>query len=408
MKTLLSPVLGLLLTALCGSILAGPKPSPAPADLEVSGPYVHENLTVFLLHGNEELPDAPILTLGEAIEKKFVTVTETGDVNQLMIENHSGDCFVYIHPGDIIKGGKQDRTLPNGFLLTRNSGKIPVDSFCVEQGRWAQRSGEAVDHFAGNSKALASKDLKLASKLTKSQGAVWEKVAAAQDKLSRNVGADVKAAASASSYQLTLENKELEKTIAAYVKAIDKETEQKAESAIGMAFAINGEFNSADVFASRELFGKLWPKLLESAATEAIGEKDQKPEGESAPSSLDKEKVVALIEESATGKEDREEVAGKNFLLRHESDRSVSFETYADGVASEKSGPKRLHWNVIGWEEEDRKALAGEAVPQRRSAPVSRESLPSTPAANDAEAVQEPQPESKTQRRGFFRSLFGR
>ena len=47
---------------------------------------------------------------------------------------------------------------------------------------------------------------------------------------------------------------------------------------IGYAFAINGKVNSADVYASHELFQKLWPKLLESSAVEAFSElqKDKK------------------------------------------------------------------------------------------------------------------------------------
>ena len=41
---------------------------------------------------------------------------------------------------------------------------------------------------------------------------------------------------------------------------------------IGYVFAINGHINSADVYASRALFLKLWPKLLEASAVEAIAE----------------------------------------------------------------------------------------------------------------------------------------
>lgn len=391
------------------------KPSSAPVptksdDWKLSGPFVHENLAVFLVHGKEELPDAPILTLGEAIESKAVTVTETGDVNQLVIENHSDEYHVYIHPGDIIKGGKQDRTLPNGFLLTRSSGKVSVDSFCVEQGRWAKRSGEAVDQFGSSSKALASKELKLASKLNQSQGDVWRSVNTAQEKLTRSLGADVKASASASSYQLTLENKTLEKRVQDYIAAIQKAADRSEEGAIGMAFAINGEFNSADVFASEALFEKLWPKLLESAATEAIGERSQ---GEEKPAHPTRKSMLAAIEEAAESREARENLSGKNFLLRREADRSVWFETYADGVvAGASAGPKRLHFNVIGWNEEDRAALAN-----REQSPGSMGNviLPgqggaAVPEVQLQEGAQEPNavPQSSSRRRGFLQNLFGR
>jgi len=41
---------------------------------------------------------------------------------------------------------------------------------------------------------------------------------------------------------------------------------------VGFAFAINGELNSADVYACKALFMKLWPKLLKAAAVEAVAE----------------------------------------------------------------------------------------------------------------------------------------
>ena len=41
---------------------------------------------------------------------------------------------------------------------------------------------------------------------------------------------------------------------------------------IGYVFAINGHVNSADVYASRALFVKLWPKLLKASAVEAVAE----------------------------------------------------------------------------------------------------------------------------------------
>ena len=51
---------------------------------------------------------------------------------------------VFIQAGDIVKGGKQDRVLTVSFLLPPNSGRVPIASFCVEQGRWSARGKE--DH----------------------------------------------------------------------------------------------------------------------------------------------------------------------------------------------------------------------------------------------------------------------
>ena len=43
---------------------------------------------------------------------------------------------------------------------------------------------------------------------------------------------------------------------------------------IGFAFAINGKFNTADIYGDPDLFQKLWPKLIETAAYEAISSYD--------------------------------------------------------------------------------------------------------------------------------------
>ena len=151
----------------------------AQADQELKGPYTYKNLQLFLIEGEETLTESNIVTLEEALKNKYVVVHETGNVNQLSIENQS-DFYVYIHPGDILKGGKQDRTLPNGFTLSPNSKPVQVASFCVEQGRWRQRGGEAVTMFAGSSKVLNAKNLKLAARYSKSQSGVWQNVGLVQ------------------------------------------------------------------------------------------------------------------------------------------------------------------------------------------------------------------------------------
>ena len=46
--------------------------------------------------------------------------------------------------GDIVKGGQQDRVLTVSLMLPPKSGRIPIASFCVEQGRWPARGKEDV------------------------------------------------------------------------------------------------------------------------------------------------------------------------------------------------------------------------------------------------------------------------
>jgi hypothetical protein len=70
---------------------------------KITGPFTHENLTVFLIHGPNKIGKS-FLTLEEALDQRKVIVYETRDVNELAIENVSNKD-VFIESGDIVKGG---------------------------------------------------------------------------------------------------------------------------------------------------------------------------------------------------------------------------------------------------------------------------------------------------------------
>src|SRR5262249_37565016 len=68
--------------------------------LTVSGPHVHDNLTVFLLHSKDQ--DArEFLTLDKGLDQKLVTVKEKDQeqVGELVIENKS-DKHLFLQEGD--------------------------------------------------------------------------------------------------------------------------------------------------------------------------------------------------------------------------------------------------------------------------------------------------------------------
>ena len=87
--------------------------------------------------------------------------------------------------------------------------------------------------------------------------------------LSVATGGEVAAAESPSSYQLTLENKEIAAAIAAQVLAFE-DLPNEHDDAVGFIYAVNGQIAGGDIYASHELFGKLWPRLLEASAVEAV------------------------------------------------------------------------------------------------------------------------------------------
>lgn len=288
-------------------------------DYTLSGPYTHANLTIFLVHG-KSLLEGNFLTLQEALEQKKVVVYETKDVNELAIQNLSNQD-VYVQSGDIVKGGEQDRMISIDFIVPPRSGRLPIAAFCVEQGRWSRRGNEVASGFTSSADAVATKDIKLAAKQANSQSGVWENVSVAQRKLSENVGTSVNSAVSETSLQLSVENRKVQETSGAYIKALAGIVQGKRD-VMGYVFAINGQVNSADVYASSSLFKKLWPKLLKANAVEAIVELQREKFEPATP-----EDAKVFLAESEDGKIAEKDVTQRVKLVTRENEKHIFFET---------------------------------------------------------------------------------
>src|ERR1019366_4522418 len=214
----------------------------------LSGPFIHDNLQIFLIHGDTQLEERHYATLSEALEKKLVVIKETGNVQELTIENLSKDLTVFLNAGDIVKGGRQDRTVRDDLILPPQSGQVPWASFCVEHGRWTKRGEESPTAFSSNTKSLSSRKEKLAARYGLSQSDVWSGVAEQQNKLNENVSrlagkpVELRDAASASSLQLSLENKDLDSVKRQYLDKFNPLLNGKTD-VIGFVYAINGELN---------------------------------------------------------------------------------------------------------------------------------------------------------------------
>src|SRR5512138_920337 len=98
-----------------------------PAAPRISGPYVYENLDVYLVHGRDQLAGRRQLRLARALAEKKVIVRETGSVSRLTIENLSAEP-VYVQAGEIVKGGRQDRVLSTDLVLPPRSGRVEIAS----------------------------------------------------------------------------------------------------------------------------------------------------------------------------------------------------------------------------------------------------------------------------------------
>lgn len=314
-------------------LAASPAAAESPGNL--SGPFNHGNLTIYLVHGDPAPGMAGrLVTLQEALAKGLVRVHETGNVRRLKIENLSKRP-VYLQAGDILKGGRQDRVITSDLVLPAKPGLVSIGAYCVERGRWAKRKGESQKRFSSAKTALPHRKLKLAllaearpprrsgpSRIEgprpsqqrqvqrlrqrqigrpSNQSQVWREVDKLQKKLSRNAAADVRSRKSRTSLQLSLENKALRAAVAKYVAALSAAPTKAAgrKPVVGVVVVINGKITGADVYAHPALFTRLWPKLLRAAATEALSEKDAKKQQQ--PRTGD---VAAFLAEARTaGKE---------------------------------------------------------------------------------------------------------
>ncbi len=363
--------------ALLAPAMLAPTTSLAEAQKpRVSGPIIHENVAVFFVHGTSTPGPVP-QTLQEAMAKGTVTVHETGNVQQLEIEN-TGSEAVFVQFGDIVKGGQQDRVLTVSLLLEPKSGRVPIGAYCVEQGRWAARGKEDVKRFAISEALMPSREAKLAmakprdkpaappsaplvieqrqggrlpaqQRTTGSgdgggQGAVWSSVNKVQEQLGAALSADVKSESSRTSLQLALENDKLKTAQAAYISALEPAGLKDAD-VIGVVVAVNGRLSGADVYPSNGLFRKMWPKIVRSAATEALSHRAANHAGAGVQNSTATaaalptiDAVAAFLAEAEAGKASEQNVGTLAKIETRDGDKALRVEARnAKGVFVHKN-----------------------------------------------------------------------
>ena len=259
------------------------------------------------------------------MEKQAGFLHKTGDVNELLIEK-PGDYDLLIQAGDIVKGGRQDRTLGADFIVPAKSGKVPIPVFCVEAARWHKRRSESDAHFSKSSDYASSKKLRAALRTSKSQGEVWASVEEEQAKLSESIGLCAQSAMSPSSLQLSYEMKETTAAVEGYLAGLESAPSEKS---VGVVWAINGKLSHADIYGSPALFRKVWKKLLRAAAFEAIGEHSEQP----AEALRDVAGVSAWLEEAAAAAAEEESLPPRTQLSTRRAKAQLRFETRDTAVA---------------------------------------------------------------------------
>jgi len=201
------------------------------------------------------------------------------EVNRLLLVNNSKRPLLLL-AGEIVTGGKQDRIIGKDRLVPAESDPVDLSVFCVEPGRWVERSSKfnapSANSIVGamvqpsvRSKAMADKD----------QREVWNEV----NKQKAAMTVEVEAAAPAvatqmeevTSYAKVNENAEVRKQVDAVARPMEQSYQSlihqlRDRNAVGVVVAVNGRIIWADVFASTDLLNKYWPKLVRSYASEAV------------------------------------------------------------------------------------------------------------------------------------------
>jgi hypothetical protein len=332
-------------TTLQASEQTAPTPLTAVASgFTLDGPFTHANLTVYVVRGTTA--DARhYVTLDEGLAARTVAVREktragqdSAEVNTLEIENRS-DQWLFLQAGDIVKGGKQDRTIMTDLTLAPHSAPQPIEAFCVEHGRWTP-SGDGLA-FRANPGIVSGAPLKIAIQGQKSQPRVWQEVAkteslgvAAARAAGAPMAADAVAFSTTGTYNAIAENKTLSANREAYMTALLPQI-RKHSNAIGIAVAINGKVTSADVYASPALFQRLSAKLLNSYALEGVLARNATQPAATAPS---RQEVMAFLSKPAAVRAASETVGQSMRRSTRETDDMVMFEY---GQISQPAGAKK-------------------------------------------------------------------
>jgi len=285
--------------------------TPAPP-FKVLDPIRHGNLTIFPVVAAKSYPTNEFLTLDEGLRSGEVVVTEAGsvqglirrhatpqvrhdgaEVNRLVLVNNSKRPLLLL-AGEVVSGGKQDRVIGKDRIVPAESDPIDLSVFCVEHGRWVA----STDHFGasealyGNAPGTASgkpapppmaimvqPSVRAKAMADKNQSEVWNEVAKQKEAMTVEVQAASPAVAAemaqVTSYAKINENVAVRQQVDAIAKPIEQSYQSlihqlRDHKAVGVVVAVNGRIIWADVFASTDLLGKYWPKLVRSYASEAV------------------------------------------------------------------------------------------------------------------------------------------
>jgi ARG and Rhodanese-Phosphatase-superfamily-associated Protein domain len=276
--------------------------------VKVGRKQTYRNLVVFpLLSGYTTALD--YITLDEALAEGLIEVTEVsqgGTVPELKVVNKS-PRMVLIVDGEELVGAKQNRIVNTTILIqAKSTTVIPVS--CVEQGRWHYRSPSFSSEERLMSPALRAmkaeqvgRSVRDTGMFRSEQGRIWDELSLKADRLEAE--------------SLTMAMADLyvkqKSSLSDYVKHF-----RPVEMQVGAVFLINGKVVGLDSFGRPETLAKIFRKLVESYALDAVDWSE--PGSEEKPSGTE---VRAFLQAARTCSVESHSSVGLGTDCRMESER---------------------------------------------------------------------------------------
>jgi hypothetical protein len=240
----------------------------------------HQNLAVFPLLSSYA-NGLDYITLDEALTEELievVEVSEEGTVPELKVVNKS-PCMILILDGEELVGAKQNRILNTTRLIQeKTTTVIPVS--CVEQGRWAHTSPRFDSEerlMAAQLRAMKSEQvhhsIRTSDDYYSDQAAIWREIS----KKARRMRAESPTMAMSEIYE------KKRAALDGYINHF-----RLVEMQVGAVFMINGKVVGVDCFGKPETFSKVFRKLVESYALDAIDWQKQDRYGKALKSDVTK------------------------------------------------------------------------------------------------------------------------
>ncbi|MEJ2233521.1 MAG: hypothetical protein P8X67_06310 [Syntrophobacterales bacterium] len=240
----------------------------------------HRNLAVFPLLSSYAI-GLDYITLDEALSEGLIEVvemSEEGTVPELKVVNKS-PCMILILDGEELVGAKQNRIVNTTILIQeKTTTVIPVS--CVEQGRWARTSTrfDSEDRLmAAQLRAMKSeqvhRSIRNSDDYYSDQTAIWREIS----KKARRMRAESPTMAMSEIYE------KKRAALDGYINHF-----RLVEMQVGAVFMINGKVVGLDCFGKPETFSKVFRKLVESYALDAIDWQEQEKSGRELKSEVTK------------------------------------------------------------------------------------------------------------------------